>query len=381
MGDRGGWGPGAPPGGWGGPPRTQAQQVTKEYVCKVWKVQHGYLSSLLQVRFADQEQDGGASHVGPGGMMGGQGGPQAYSQEPIYTPRILRDPGEPVNRPSQPHVQFDMGGVRKTGKLCDREFMNSRRCNISHLICHQTQALQANQEHLNEDHLNHLQHHHQEALIRYHHKFSQSYLTNLSWFFSQGTPTRSTGGRDALPPPPPPPTNESSHPGHPGKIWPPFDPLGNCRVLLKIFPRYERGVISGLGQGVEPTRATSLTNTHAGKTFKKKNLQSILKYQSVTTLNCENSLLFKSMHFLISCIPGARPPSSTTSCSWGSSTLASSSSASGIKSPHYRLLWWIILGRLLRSLILYIQCQKFRLVLLPRPHHHHLHHPRRKMVS
>jgi len=32
----------------------------------------------------------------------------------------------------------------------------------------------------------------------------------------QGTPTRSTGGRDALPPPPPPPTNESSHPGHPG---------------------------------------------------------------------------------------------------------------------------------------------------------------------
>ena len=98
--------------------------------------------------------------------MGGQGGPQAYSQEPIYTPRILRDPGEPVNRPSQPHVQFDMGGVRKTGKLCDREFMNSRRCNISHLICHQTQALQANQEHLNEDHRNHLRHHLQEALIR-----------------------------------------------------------------------------------------------------------------------------------------------------------------------------------------------------------------------
>ena len=27
MGDRGGWGPGAPPGGWGGPPRTQVQQV------------------------------------------------------------------------------------------------------------------------------------------------------------------------------------------------------------------------------------------------------------------------------------------------------------------------------------------------------------------
>ena len=43
--------------------------------------------------------------------MGAQGGPQAYSQEPIYTPRILRDPGEPVNRTSQPHVQFDMGGV------------------------------------------------------------------------------------------------------------------------------------------------------------------------------------------------------------------------------------------------------------------------------
>ena len=34
--------------------------------------------------------------------------------------------------------------------------------------------------------------------------------------YVQGTPTRSTGGRDALPPPPPPPTNESSHPGHPG---------------------------------------------------------------------------------------------------------------------------------------------------------------------
>ena len=27
MGDRGGWGPGAPPGGWGGPPRTQGPQV------------------------------------------------------------------------------------------------------------------------------------------------------------------------------------------------------------------------------------------------------------------------------------------------------------------------------------------------------------------
>ena len=34
----------------------------------------------------------------------------------------------------------------------------------------------------------------------------------------QGTPTRSTGGRDNLPPPPPPPTNESSHPGHPGTL-------------------------------------------------------------------------------------------------------------------------------------------------------------------
>lgn len=64
------------------------------------------------MRFADQEQEGGASHGGPGGgLMGAQGGPQAYSQEPIYTPRILRDPGEPVNRTSQPHVQFDMGGV------------------------------------------------------------------------------------------------------------------------------------------------------------------------------------------------------------------------------------------------------------------------------
>ena len=27
MGDRGAWGPGAPPGGWGGPPRSQVQQV------------------------------------------------------------------------------------------------------------------------------------------------------------------------------------------------------------------------------------------------------------------------------------------------------------------------------------------------------------------
>lgn len=28
MGDRGAWGPGAPPGGWGGPPRSQVQQVS-----------------------------------------------------------------------------------------------------------------------------------------------------------------------------------------------------------------------------------------------------------------------------------------------------------------------------------------------------------------
>ena len=119
-----------------------------------------------QVRFADQEQEGGASHGGPGGLTGAQGGPQAYSQEPIYTPRILRDPGEPVNRTSQPHVQFDMGGVR-TG-LVVRKNMNFCRCNIYHLMCRLTPVLQANQEHLNEDHRNHLQHHLQEALIRSH---------------------------------------------------------------------------------------------------------------------------------------------------------------------------------------------------------------------
>ena len=74
------------------------------------------------MRFADQEQEGGASHGGPGGgLMGAQGGPQAYSQEPIYTPRILRDPGEPVNRTSQPHVQFDMGGVR-TGRVGEGKY-------------------------------------------------------------------------------------------------------------------------------------------------------------------------------------------------------------------------------------------------------------------
>ena len=44
--------------------------------------------------------------------------------------------------------------------------MNFCRCNISHLMCRPTPVLQANQEHLNEDHRNHLRHHLQEALIR-----------------------------------------------------------------------------------------------------------------------------------------------------------------------------------------------------------------------
>ena len=115
------------------------------------------------MRFADQEQDVGASHGGPGGLMGAQGGPQAYSQEPIYTPRILRDPGEPpVSRPSQPHVQFDMGGVRiKTTWIerCEDENMELFRCNIFHPTYLPTLALQANPEELlSGDHRNHLLH-------------------------------------------------------------------------------------------------------------------------------------------------------------------------------------------------------------------------------
>ena len=115
------------------------------------------------MRFADQEQDVGASHGGPGGLMGAQGGPQAYSQEPIYTPRILRDPGEPpVSRPSQPHVQFDMGGVRiKTTWIerCEDENLELFRCNIFHPTYLPTLALQANRgELLNGDHPNHLLH-------------------------------------------------------------------------------------------------------------------------------------------------------------------------------------------------------------------------------
>jgi len=39
-------------------------------------------------------------------------------------------------------------------------------CNIFRRTCRRTPVLQANQEHLNEDHRNHLQHHLQEALIR-----------------------------------------------------------------------------------------------------------------------------------------------------------------------------------------------------------------------
>ena len=89
--------------------RCQMDHICSETFLE--KVMHEVLFTALQVRFADQEQESGASHGGPGGLMGAQGGPQAYSQEPIYTPRILRDPGEPVNRSSQPHVQFDMGGV------------------------------------------------------------------------------------------------------------------------------------------------------------------------------------------------------------------------------------------------------------------------------
>lgn len=159
MGDRGGWGPGAPPGGWGGPPRTQGQQV----------------------RFADQEQEGGASHGGPGGgLMGAQGGPQAYSQEPIYTPRILRDPGEPVNRTSQPHVQFDMGGVQYIPPDVSPDASSPSKSGTPQR------------------------------------RPSQPPPAPPPGGSHQGTPTRSTGGRDALPPPPPPPTNESSHPGHPG---------------------------------------------------------------------------------------------------------------------------------------------------------------------
>ena len=152
--------------------------------------------------------------------MGAQGGPQAYSQEPIYTPRILRDPGEPpVSRPSQPHVQFDMGGVRLKITWIDRcedENMEFFRCNIFHPTYLPTLALQANRgELLNGDHRNHLLHLHLGAPIRLD-NLATSTSSNFLPSSSQGTPTRSTGGRDALPPPPPPPTNESSHPGHPG---------------------------------------------------------------------------------------------------------------------------------------------------------------------
>ena len=54
MGDRGAWGPGAPPGGWGGPPRSQVQQVNLFLTSKIgFKVVYFELHDLrpLSLRF------------------------------------------------------------------------------------------------------------------------------------------------------------------------------------------------------------------------------------------------------------------------------------------------------------------------------------------
>merc|ERR1719452_250695 len=69
------WGPQAPGGGWGGPPGPR---------------QGG--SGGPQVRFAEEQQS------------------SRYSQEPIYPPRILREPGDARNHSGHTqHVRFSMG--------------------------------------------------------------------------------------------------------------------------------------------------------------------------------------------------------------------------------------------------------------------------------
>jgi len=136
-----GWGAGAPPGGWGGPPRSQGPQV----------------------RFADDQSSHG------------------YSQEPIYTPRILREPGVQPRSQTQ-HVQFDLGGVQYIPP------------DVSPDSCSPSKGGGAGTPQR---------------------RPSQPPPAPPP---NHGTPTRSTGGRDALPPPPPPPTSETQLPGINGAL-------------------------------------------------------------------------------------------------------------------------------------------------------------------
>jgi len=142
----GAWGPQAPGGGWGGPPRAQ-------------------------VRFADEA------------VGGGGGASQAYSQEPIYTPRILREPGDLPRPQTGQHVQFDMGGVQYIPPDLSPDASSPGKAGTP-----QRQ------------------------------RPSQPPPAPPPGGSHQGTPTRSTGGRDSLPPPPPPPTNDATHPGMNGAL-------------------------------------------------------------------------------------------------------------------------------------------------------------------
>merc|ERR1719315_916403 len=139
------WGPQAPGGGWGGPPGPRQGGVGGP-----------------QVRFAEDQSS-------------------RYSQEPIYTPRILREPGDSRNHSGHgQHVQFDLSHQYIPDPGSPAESSPSRSAGGG------TPQRRP----------------------------SQPPPAPPPTAQGEGTPTRNlranSAGRDNLPPPPPPPANEMS---------------------------------------------------------------------------------------------------------------------------------------------------------------------------
>jgi len=145
QGGEGRWGPQAPGGGWGGPPGPRQGGVGGP-----------------QVRFAEDQSS-------------------RYSQEPIYTPRILREPGDSRNHSGHgQHVQFDLSHQYIPDPGSPAESSPSRSAGGG------TPQRRP----------------------------SQPPPAPPPTAQGEGTPTRNlranSAGRDNLPPPPPPPANEMS---------------------------------------------------------------------------------------------------------------------------------------------------------------------------
>ena len=135
-------------GGWAGPPPGRAPTV----------------------RFADEEPHAAR-----------------YSQEPIYTPRILREPGEASQRNHQPHVQFDLASAVAVGHHYLPEAAPPAPASAASPVRIAASPAGTPQRRPSQP---------------------PPAPPPLTGEAGPGTPSRAGGARDSLPPPPPPPANE-----------------------------------------------------------------------------------------------------------------------------------------------------------------------------